>query len=171
MNDASRGNRKDGVNPMARKVNRLFSLRLTARMVASAVALLFLVCACAPPSQEPVPSRGKGKTDAVSDKGQVVKPGVGFASRQKWIDHYQKHGREFGSISKEQYLLKAQELRDRPAGGDILEHVRRDGVTTRFDRATGDFIAFNADGVIRTYFRPNDGEAYFRRQALRRHEP
>jgi pyocin large subunit-like protein len=84
------------------------------------------------------------------------------------MDHYQKHGREFGSISKEQYLLRAQELRDHPAGGSILEHVRRDGVVTRFDRATGDFIAFDADGVIRTYFRPNNGEAYFRRQALRR---
>jgi pyocin large subunit-like protein len=80
-----------------------------------------------------------------------------------------KHRHEFGSISKEQYLLKAQELRDHPAGGDILENVRPDGVITRFDRATGDFIAFNAGGVIRTYFRPNDGEAYFRRQTLRRH--
>jgi len=154
---------------MARKIDRLFPLRSTARMIASAVALLFLVCACTPPSQEHLPSKGKEKTAAVSDDRQGAKPGVGFASSRKWIDHYRKHGRGVGSISKEQYLLKAQELRDRPARGDILEHVRRDGVITRFDRESGDFIAFNADGVIRTYFRPNDGEAYFRRQALRRH--
>ncbi|HOD36940.1 MAG TPA: hypothetical protein PLR20_14245 [Syntrophales bacterium] len=156
---------------MARRVYRLLPLRLIARLVASAVALLFLVCACTSPSQELVPSQGKEKTAALSDKQEAAKPGIGFASRQKWIDHYQKHGREFGSISREQYLRKAQELRDRPAGGDILEHERNDGVITRFDRASGDFIAYNANGVIRTYFRPNDGEAYFRRQTLRRHEP
>jgi len=154
---------------MALKFYRLFPIRFTSRMIIPAVALLFLACACTSPSQEPVPSQGKEKTAVVLEKQQPANPGVGFASRQKWIDHYQKHGREFGSISKEQYLLKAQELRDRPVGGDILEHVRSDGVTTRFDRASGDFIAFNANGVIRTYFRPNDGEAYFRRQALRRH--
>ena len=153
---------------MALKFYRLFPIRFTSRMIIPAVALLFLACACTSPSQEPVPSQGKEKTAVVLEKRQPANSGVGFASRQKWIDHYQKHGREFGSISKEQYLLKAQELRDRPVGGDILEHVRSDGVTTRFDRASGDFIAFNASGVIRTYFRPNDGEAYFRRQALRR---
>jgi len=154
---------------MALKFYRLFPIRFTSRMIIPAVALLFLACACTSPSQEPVPSQGKEKTAVVLEKRQPANSGVGFASRQKWIDHYQKHGREFGSISKEQYLLKAQELRDRPVGGDILEHVRSDGVTTRFDRTSGDFIAFNANGVIRTYFRPNDGEAYFRRQALRRH--
>ena len=29
------------------------------------------------------------------------------------------------------------------------------------------FIAFNPNGVIRTFFRPNDGERYWRRQAER----
>ena len=99
----------------------------------------------------------------------VSRPDVGFASRQKTIDHYRKHGREFGSISMEQYVRKAQELRDRPAGGPILESVRPDGVVTRFDRESGDFIAFNRDGTIRTYFRPADGEAYYQRQLRRKH--
>jgi pyocin large subunit-like protein len=85
------------------------------------------------------------------------------------VDHYRKHGREFGEITMEQYLRNAQELRDRPAGGAILESVRPDGVVTRFDRGSGDFIAFNRDGVIRTYFRPADGEAYYKRQLRRKH--
>ncbi len=45
--------------------------------------------------------------------------------------------------------------------------VRADGVTTRFDRQTGAFIAYNPNGVIRTFFKPNDGERYYRRQAER----
>jgi len=92
---------------------------------------------------------------------------AGFASRQKLLEHYQKHGREFGAISIEEYLRLAQDLRDRPAGGDVLEAVRADGVVTRFDRATGAFIAFNPQLTIRTYFKPNAGESYFRRQAQR----
>jgi len=92
---------------------------------------------------------------------------VGFANTQRLDEHYAKHGAEFGNISKQEYLRQAQELRDASVGGPILEVVRTDGVRTRFDRRTGAFLAFNANGVIRTYFRPNDGERYFRRQAER----
>jgi pyocin large subunit-like protein len=97
----------------------------------------------------------------------IARPEIGFGTRQKLSEHYRKHGKEFGQISKEEYLRRAQELRDRPSGGDILEAVRKDGVVTRFDRKTGAFLAFNPDGTIRTFFRPNEGERYFRRQAQR----
>ncbi len=97
----------------------------------------------------------------------ITRPEIGFATGQKLSEHYRKHGKEFGRISKDQYLRRAQELRDRPSGDDILEAVRKDGVITRFDRKTGAFLAFNPDGTIRTFFRPNDGERYFRRQARR----
>jgi len=62
----------------------------------------------------------------------------------------------------------AQELRDRPADDSVLEAVRGDGVVTRFDRKNGAFLAFNRDRIIRTFFKPNDGESYFRRQLNRR---
>ena len=105
--------------------------------------------------------------DQDHDPGQITLPDIGFASQQKLVDHYRKHGPEFGAITMEQYLRKAQALRDRQGGETILEDVRPDGVVTRFDRASGDFIAFNENGVIRTYFRPDDGEAYYRRQLRR----
>ena len=37
------------------------------------------------------------------------------------------------------------------------------------ERTSGAFIALNADGTIRTFFKPNNGEAYFRRQSTRSH--
>jgi len=58
-------------------------------------------------------------------------------------------------------------MRDQPIGPSVVEVVLSDGVVTRFDRDFGTFIAFNADGTIRTFFRPNDGESYFRRQIER----
>ena len=92
---------------------------------------------------------------------------IGFASRQKLIAHYEKHGREFGTITLEEYLSRAKRLRDRPSGGAVLEIVKPDGTITRFDRASGDFIALHPNGVIKTFFRPTAGEAYFRRQGQR----
>ncbi len=97
----------------------------------------------------------------------LVAAGPGFRSKHQFDDHWSKHGREFGGITKAQYLGLAQELRDAKVGGPILEAIRKDGVATRYDQQTGAFIAFNPNGVIRTFFRPNDGERYWRRQAER----
>ena len=97
----------------------------------------------------------------------AVRTGIGFRSKERLVEHYRKHGREFGSISMDRYLRLAQELRDRPAGGMVLEAERADGTIVRYDKSSGAFIAFNRDGIIRTFFRPNRGDAYFRSQLQR----
>ena len=93
--------------------------------------------------------------------------GPGFRDRAQLDAHYAKHGAEFGHISELEYLRLAQELRDAPVGGPILQARRPDGQFSRFDRRRGYFGAYNPDGTIRTFFIPNDGERYFRRQARR----
>lgn len=97
----------------------------------------------------------------------VLAEGPGFRSKRLFEEHYAKHGREFGNISPEEYLHRAQALRDAPVGGPILEAIKPGGIVTRFDRRTGAFGAYNADRTIRTFFIPNDGERYFHRQAKR----
>lgn len=92
---------------------------------------------------------------------------VGFTSAAAWRSHFDKHGREFGDIDADEYLARAVALRDAPLSATVLELVRDDGVVTRFDKASGAFVAFHRDRTIRTFFRPADGEAYFRRQAQR----
>ena len=99
----------------------------------------------------------------------ITRPSVGFHSRAQFNEHFAKHGAEFGRVTQQEYLRAAQTLRDAPVGGSIEELRRPDGTTSRFDRSSGAFIAFNTDGTIRTFFKPNDGEAYFRRQARRNH--
>ena len=108
----------------------------------------------APAAGEPAAARGWGAA-------------VGFADARRLDEHFEKHGAEFGRITKQDYLRQAQLLRDARVADPILETVRRDGVATRFDRQTGALIAFNPNGVIRTFFKPNDGERYYRRQAER----
>lgn len=97
----------------------------------------------------------------------LLAAGPGFRTRRQFEEHYQKHGREFGNVSPDEYLRLAQELRDAPAGGPVLEVVKPGGIVTRFDRRKGYFGAYNPDRTIRTFFIPNDGERYFYRQAKR----
>src|ERR1700691_5923199 len=97
----------------------------------------------------------------------LLAAGPGFRSQGQFNEHYQKHGREFGSVSQAEYLRLAQELRDAPVGGPILEAIKPGGVISRFDRRKGYFGAYNRDRTIRTFFIPNDGERYLLRQAER----
>ncbi|MGH9665058.1 MAG: hypothetical protein ACRD9L_11595 [Bryobacteraceae bacterium] len=99
----------------------------------------------------------------------LLAAGPGFRSRRQFEEHYRKHGAEFGHVSAQQYLRLAQELRDAPVGGPILQSVRSDDVVSRFDRSHGYFGAYNPDRTVRTFFIPNDGERYFHRQANRPH--
>lgn len=97
----------------------------------------------------------------------LLAAGPGFRTRRQFEEHYAKHGREFGNISAQEYLHRAQALRDAPPGGPILEVLKPNGIITRFDRRNGAFGAYNPDRTIRTFFIPNDGERYFHRQAKR----
>ena len=143
----------------------LESLRRGRTAACAWVTLALLMCAllgCGPAATPAATPDGRGITSASAGAGDI-----GFRSRALFMEHFRKHGREFGDIGPARYLKIAQELRDRPPGGDVLEIARTDGVTTRFDRRSGTFLAFDSDGTIRTCFRPRDGERYFRRQALR----
>jgi pyocin large subunit-like protein len=97
----------------------------------------------------------------------LLAAGPGFRSRRLFDEHFHKHGAEFGKITQAEYLRLAQELRDAPVGGPILEALKPGGDITRFDRRKSYFGAYNADRTIRSFFIPNDGERYFRRQATR----
>jgi pyocin large subunit-like protein len=91
--------------------------------------------------------------------------GRGFRTQHLLEEHFAKHGREFGTITQEQYLRAAQQLRDARPGKNILESQRRDGGGAKFDRRRGWFVAYDSDGTLRTFFIPNDGIRYFERQA------
>lgn len=116
----------------------------------------------------PPPSSAPASAPAPTPAPAPSTSAVGFRSTARLVEHYEKHGREFGAISQVEYLQRAQQLRDAPVGGDIVEVVRQsDGIISRFDRGSGASLAADPDGTIRTFFKPNDGEAYFRRQARR----
>lgn len=108
--------------------------------------LLLLIAACSAP--------------IVDEKPQ-------FASEKHLDDHYVKHvirQKEFGPISKEDYLRRAQELVTSKPGGDILVKKRSNGDRLFYNQRTREFAVLTEDGIIRTFFKPRDGIDYFRRQ-------
>jgi hypothetical protein len=137
-------------------------MRRTAVLIAAALAAALVTMLMPRPLHRMPPS-----STALVTVPVPTRPDIGFRTSERLAEHYRKHGREFGGIDMEHYLRLAQDLRDRPAGGMVLQSVRDDGVTVRFDRASGAFIAFDRDGTIRTFFRPDRGEAYYRSQRER----
>jgi len=138
-------------------------------LVALLAAVVLAGCGgshAAAPAAAPVATTAPAVATTAPVEPIVISP-VGFRSQAELEEHFAKHGREVGATSITDYLHRAQALRDAPLGDQVAEIIRRDGVRTRFDRRTGGFVAFSRNGVIRTYFRPADGEDYFLRQADR----
>jgi len=141
----------------------LTASRMSAHAPAPAVARGTSVTTAAPAAP------GAGAVAPSASATAITHPEIGFHSHARLAEHFAKHGAEFGAASPEDYLRLVQTLRDRPAGGDVLEQRRGDGTLCRFDRRSGAFLAFDPDLTIRTFFRPNDGERYFQRQLEREH--
>jgi pyocin large subunit-like protein len=137
------------------------------RLITAALAALAIFLYWAHVEERGPQLNGRETAAATRDDAVRERANIGFADERRLDEHYRKHGAEFGRITRQDYLRQAQLLRDATAGGPVLESVRADGVTTKFDRQTGAFIAVNPNGTIRTFFKPNDGERYFRRQAER----
>jgi pyocin large subunit-like protein len=120
-------------------------------------------------SASPAGSGAKAKTASNSNRSDSRLRAIGFRSRTKLEQHYEKHGREFGNVTLDEYLSMAQDLRDAPLSNRVIEANQVGGTISRFDRQTGAFTAFDRDLTIRTFFKPNGGEDYFRRAATKTH--
>ena len=95
----------------------------------------------------------------------------------KALEHYQKHvlgvlnngASKLGGadmpefLDQGDYVAGAQDLLDGEPGDGVLEGVRANNDILRYDTNTGSFGVKTVTGVIKTFFRPDGGEAYFRR--------
>ena len=86
-----------------------------------------------------------------------------FRNKQRYDEHYEKHGAEFGDITKEQYLDMANELIN-STSDSVLTKTSKDGDYVYFDQNTGYFLVLSDDGYIRTFFIPTAGKKYYDKQ-------
>lgn len=105
-------------------------------------------------------------TSASSDettKEPTEKKQYTFRNQKRYDEHYDKHGKEFGNITKEEYLELANELIN-STSDRVLHKYSDDGDYMYFDQDTNYFLVLSADGYIRTFFIPTAGIKYWERQ-------
>ncbi|WP_370774249.1 DUF6531 domain-containing protein [Holdemania massiliensis] len=104
---------------------------------------------------------GGGKSGEQSDDKNNIE--TNFKSQDLLDSHYDKHKGEFGSITKDEYLMKANELIN-SEGDNILTKVRNNGDILYYNSSTNEFAVKTKDGFLRTFFKPSEGLEYFKRQ-------
>lgn len=85
-----------------------------------------------------------------------------FQSSELLQQHFEKHQYEFGNISVDEYLEQASRLADEEVSDDLVELRRSDNSISRYKFSTNEFIVVNEDGTIRTYFKPERKEEYWK---------
>lgn len=85
-----------------------------------------------------------------------------FRSSQLLEEHYEKHGIEMGFASAEDYEAAAEKvvLNDRA----LHKEEKEDGDDVYYLESTNELVIVSTDGYIRTYFEPEDGLEYFKKQ-------
>jgi pyocin large subunit-like protein len=96
-----------------------------------------------------------------ASRPRLAAEGGGRFAPGKWLTHFEKHGAEFGYKNSVEYLQGARSLIGRHG---VQTYTRTNGDRLFYDAATNEFAATTKDGVIRTYFRPDNGSAYWQGQ-------
>lgn len=113
---------------------------------------------------EDVPANTPQKTpeDAQSSKTATPAYRYSFRRAENLQDHFEKHGAEFGYATADEYLAGANRVVASPEALYKLE--AEDGDDVYYLESTNEFVIVSTDGYLRTYFKPDDGKAYFDRQ-------
>ena len=87
-----------------------------------------------------------------------------FRTQEQYDSHFNKHGKEFGEITKEEYLKKANDLIYNPSDTILHKTEAEDGDYIFYDTLNNEILFLSPDGYIRTYFRPDKGIEYYNKQ-------
>ena len=85
-----------------------------------------------------------------------------FRNAKLLNEHFEKHGKEMGFSSAEEYLAAANAVVNNASA--LHKTEKEDGDDVYYLEATNEFVIVSTDGFIRTYFYPNAGIDYYNRQ-------
>lgn len=100
--------------------------------------------------------------DVDSSREQAPVYAFYFRKAEYLQEHFEKHGAEFGYTLADEYLEGANRV---IASSEALHKLEaEDGDDVYYLEATNEFVIVSTDGYLRTYFKPEDGRAYYDRQ-------
>lgn len=97
-----------------------------------------------------------------SESAPTVATEYKFRSKNLLEQHYEKHGRDMGFKSAEEYEKAAAAVPNNPAA--LHKTEKEDGDDVYYIESTNEFVVVSTDGYIRTYFNPDRGIDYFNKQ-------
>lgn len=107
--------------------------------------------------------------EQLQDRARWIK--AKFPSEKSFNGHFEKHGHEFPSLTKEEYQKLASELIASPIDENILGYETEGGRRVRYDKAANIIVIGqrNKNNQVRlnTMLKPDDGEEYYRDNYLR----
>jgi SPP1 gp7 family putative phage head morphogenesis protein len=99
-----------------------------------------------------------GKNNAVDDKKWFTST---FYNNRKYKEHIEKHLKEYGNITEEEYLDIARKLLVEPLNDDVEGFISKAGFVFKYRKSTNDFVIGRPDGHISTLFKPVDEYEYY----------
>ena len=85
-----------------------------------------------------------------------------FKNEKALKEHYNKHGKEMGFESKEAYVAAANEVINNP--DSLFKYEEEDGDFVYYLESENYIVFLSQKSIIRSFFAPFDGIAYFNRQ-------
>lgn len=99
-------------------------------------------------------------TEDTSDES--IENNLKFRNQNLLDQHYEKHGKDMGFASAEEYEAAAGKV---VTNKETLHKTEEeDGDDVYYLEKTNEFVVVSTDGYIRTYFNPDDGLDYYNRQ-------
>ena len=98
------------------------------------------------------------------DKGEPDEGYIEYHFRNNALltEHYNKHGKEMGFKSKEEYEKAASDVANSKEA--LHKKEKEDNDDVYYIEATNEFVIISTDGYIRTYFKPDSGIKYYNKQ-------
>lgn len=111
-----------------------------------------------------IPADAPQETPEDTQTSRTASPAYQYSFRKTEYlqEHFEKHGEEFGYTSADEYLAGANRVVETP--GVLHKLEAEDGDDVYYLESSNEFVIISTDGYLRTYFKPNDGKAYFDRQ-------
>lgn len=117
-----------------------------------------------PESSVSVPQSTPEESSAVISQSTPESTPTAYKFRnQSLLDqHYEKHGREMGFSTAEEYEKAASSVVNNPNA--LHKTEKEDGDDVYYVESTNEFVIVSTDGYIRTYFLPDRGIDYYNKQ-------
>ena len=76
-------------------------------------------------------------------------------------DHFDRHGSQVGTPSKESYAAHAVKFANTVNRKDCVSFIDKRGSTYKYNKVTNEFAIITKKGIVVTYYKPADGYKYY----------